>query len=891
MRQNTTPTELQHYKLALDSVHEGLWSWDLATGTYWGCERWHSMLGYSVVDRPVTSINQLQAIVHPDDWQALHERLQEYMTLRPALLAITLRMYCKNGRWKRVLCRGNASVWSAQGQALRMHGLHTDLESLHAILPSLALPLQSAPAALPYPSSEHAAPISRSELAKASVDWQQQQFRFSDFSALTKTRSSDGMMDAMLNDLQQIARVGCAVADYETGEVFWTLGVYLIVEATPKNFVPTTQSIRQFITAHSRKTLLEAFKDPSQPQRHEGVYEMLTATGRLIWIRSVAHMTWDNGRVVSRTEVLQDITDQVRMERMLRQSEAIWRNALDSSGDGIWEWNIQDSTMQYSERLLALYNLDTKQLSHSVADVMAYIHPDDVGSMQQALRDHLQGKTQRYQCEHRVLTTSGLWKWVLSLGTVISRDDNGHALRMVGTHTDISARKEAEEALRHQALYDSLTGLPNRVLLREQLNHAMQEAQTLGHQLALMFIDLDYFKEVNDTLGHDHGDALLVKVAHRLLSCLQSNDTLARMGGDEFTILIPKADNLEELEQVLKNLLMSVMQGFKLGDEYRFISASIGVTLYPRDGNDIDTLLRNADQALYLAKGAGRSCFRFFTAKMQEDAQRRARIANDLRIALHEDQFHLVYQPIVDLDSGRIYKAEALLRWKHPRHGLIDPEEFTPVAESSGMILELGDWVFFQVTRQVQLWRMTLSPDFQLSLNKSPVQFQRGTMHHDWEKSLRERHIPPQALAVEITENILVDSDGTVSQQLRNMVKAGMQIALDDFGKGYSSLAYLQRFDIQYIKIDRQFVRNLKPDSKDLSLCQAMIAMAHALGIRTVAEGVETRQQLDLLRLAGCDFAQGYYLARPMSIEAFETFYSGLQDGHIDLDAPRPNAH
>ncbi|MBT0570928.1 EAL domain-containing protein [Curvibacter sp. CHRR-16] len=878
MPPNTTPTEFQHWQLALDSVHEGIWSWDLTTDVYWACERWHSMLGYSRTELQLSRAEQLQYLVHEDDWPVLQSSLLEYVNQRPPMLVVSMRLRCKNGRWKRVLCRGKATLWSERGQVLRLHGLHTDLEALHNAMPSLVVPLHNLPNTTVLPSPP-------------TLNWSGPEQRFSDFSELSKAHHGSGLMDAMLNDLQHIARVGCAVADYETGEVFWTLGVYLVVEADPATFVPNTQSIRQFLTAHSRKMLLQSFKDPQQPERHEGIYELLTATGRLIWVRSIAHMTWADGRVATRTEVLQDITEQVLLERMLRDSEATWRHALDSSGDGIWEWHIQTSTMIYSERLLALYNLDVQELGSSVEEMLAYIHPDDIGPMQQALRDHLQGKTPRYHCEHRVLTKSGLWKWVQALGTVISRDEHGKPLRMVGTHTDISTRKEAEEALRHQALYDSLTGLPNRVLLREQLSQAMQQSQITGQQLALMFIDLDYFKEVNDTLGHDHGDALLVKVAHRLLSCLQSQDTLARMGGDEFTILVPKADDLEELEKVLKNLLMSVMQGFKLGDEYRFISASIGVTLYPRDGSDIETLLRNADQALYLAKGAGRSCYRFFTAKMQEDAQRRARIANDLRIALHEEQFHLVYQPIVDLDSGRVYKAEALLRWKHPRHGLIDPEEFTPIAESSGLILELGDWVFLQVTRQVQHWRLTLAEDFQLSLNKSPVQFQRGHMHHDWEKSLRERHIPPQALAVEITENILVDSDSSVSQQLHNMVKCGMQIALDDFGKGYSSLAYLQRFDIQYIKIDRQFVRNLKPDSKDLSLCQAMIAMAHALGIRTVAEGVETRQQLDLLRLAGCDFAQGYYLARPMSIEAFETFYTTLEDGLIDLDAPRPNAH
>lgn len=305
------------------------------------------------------------------------------------------------------------------------------------------------------------------------------------------------------------------------------------------------------------------------------------------------------------------------------------------------------------------------------------------------------------------------------------------------------------------------------------------------------------------------------------------------------------------------------------------MSASIGITLYSLDAKAIEDLFKNADQALYVAKGAGRNRFSFFTPALQEAAQTRMRLANDLRLGLHKQQFRLVYQPIVELATGAVHKAEALIRWQHPTRGLISPTQFIPIAESSGLIVEVGEWVFQQAALQVQAWRQSLHPDFQISVNKSPMQF-----HHDgrgkqpWAEQLQALGLPGSSIVVEITEGLLLDNSVRVTDHLIELADAGFQVSLDDFGTGYSALSYLQRFDIDFIKIDQSFVRHLMPDSTDLALCKAMVVMAHALGMKVVAEGVETAQQRDLLAAAGCDYAQGYWFSRPVSAPDFEVFWA-----------------
>lgn len=564
--------------------------------------------------------------------------------------------------------------------------------------------------------------------------------------------------------------------------------------------------------------------------------------------------------------VLQDANLRKLDEIAQQISEERWKLTFSSVGDGVWDWHILLNQSYFSPSLHAMYGYADGELSSDGDTLSKLVHPEDSPRLVEALREVLLPEsTGMLRAEFRVLCKSGEWRWTLGRGAVVSRDAQGQALRMLGTHTDITARKVAEETVRQQAFYDSLTGLPNRRMLRERIEHEIDRCQRVDKGFAVLFIDLDRFKEVNDTLGHDSGDTLLVLAAQRLRSCIRATDTVARMGGDEFTILLTDLYAQQDIQPLLDNLLKQLEDVYELTGDQAYVSASIGAAVFPDDGLSAETLYKHADEALYVAKSKGRNQYCFFTPDMHQEAMRRSRLTQDLRVALEEDQFKLVYQPMVDLRNGEVHKVEALLRWQHPQLGFVSPADFVPLAESTGRIVDIGHWVFEQAADQARRWRAHFQPDFQISINCSPVQFysRYGTTAL-WLERLRELGLPGQAIVVEITEGMLLDNHDGVHQQLLAWGEAGVQVALDDFGTGYSSLSYLQKFDIDFIKIDQSFVRNLEPNSTQMVLCRAMITMAHALGLQVVAEGVETAEQCRLLMEAGCDFAQGYYFARPM---------------------------
>ncbi len=495
-----------------------------------------------------------------------------------------------------------------------------------------------------------------------------------------------------------------------------------------------------------------------------------------------------------------------------------------------------------------------------------------------------------YQVMWHALETTGHWQgeiwnrrkngetyleW-LTINTVY--DEQNKVRYRIAMFSDITDQKRAEQTIWQQANFDSLTGLPNRHLFYERLAQEMKKSQRLNLPLALLFLDLDHFKDINDTLGHTKGDLLLKEMAQRLLTCVRSTDTVARLGGDEFTIILPELHDPDSIERLAQDILRQLTKPFQLASERAYVSVSIGITLYPEDSDDIDVLIKNADQAMYAAKDQGRNRRHYFTASMQEAALTRMRLINDLRAALDECQFWLAYQPIVDLTTGTIRKAEALIRWQHPTRGLISPAEFIPVAEATGMIIDIGEWVFREAAQQAAQWRIAHRNDFQISINKSPVQFQKeGNGHLAWFDHLRELNLPGQSIVVEITEGLLMDAGALISDQLLAFRDAGIQVSLDDFGTGYSSLSYLKKFDIDYLKIDQSFTRNLSPNATDLTLCEAIIVMAHKLGIKVIAEGIETQEQCDLLIAAGCDYGQGYLFSKPVSADEFGRY---LQDSH-----------
>ena len=595
--------------------------------------------------------------------------------------------------------------------------------------------------------------------------------------------------------------------------------------------------------------------------------------GTVKWVQIASNLLSQDSTGSVRAGVMTDITARKWAEAQLQETEARWKLALESTGDGVWDWHIQDEIEYYSTRYKEMYGYSEDKTWQRNDDYAELVHPHDKAQMMRDQQAHFEGKTTSYVNEHRVRCKDGSWKWILSRGTVVSRDANGKPMRMLGTHTDISKRKEIDALIWQQANFDALTGLPNRRMLRERLEREMQLCADNGQRMAVLFIDLDHFKEVNDALGHAKGDELLIEAGRRIRERLRDGDTVARMGGDEFTVLLTDISDNARTQRIVEGILGAMTTVFQLGDDQVFVSASIGITCFPDDAGEVESLLKNADQALYVAKGAGRNRFSFFTPALKEAALVRARLTYDLRAGLAHRQFLMEYQPIINLVTGVVHKAEALIRWQHPTRGLISPANFIPIAETSGLIIDIGDWAFREVAHQTRIWRGSLDPDFQVSVNKSPAQFHHdGGSNQAWLEHLDALGLPGESIVVEITEGLLLEASPSVNRQLLEMRDAGIQVSLDDFGTGYSSLSYLQKFDIDYIKIDQSFIRNLKPASKELALCKAMIVMAHELGIKVIAEGIETEEQRDLLIAAGCDSGQGYLFARPMIAADFDAY-------------------
>jgi diguanylate cyclase (GGDEF)-like protein/PAS domain S-box-containing protein len=698
---------------------------------------------------------------------------------------------------------------------------------------------------------------------------------FTDVSDYVRVQSDRARLDKLLLSMQSLAQVGGWEVDMLADQVYWTEGVYRIFETSPDEYVPGTAmaTAERFFTPESMALIRNSYLDSAnQATTHDLEMEAITAKGRRIWVHAVGTSHWKDRVLLSRTSVVQNITESKSAQSALQDSENRWKLALESTGDGVWDWHVPSGLEYYSKRLIEMFGFEEGEIASKSMELDQRTHPDDRAEMELARDAHFNGLAPTYFNEHRILCKDGSWKWVLSRGMLISRDADGRPLRMIGTHTDITERKNAEALIRQQAFFDTLTGLPNRRMLRERLEQEIRRSRRDNQQLAILFIDLDHFKEVNDTLGHESGDQLLIEAARRIKQCVRDSDTVARMGGDEFTVILADLSHNDNLEPLLEKILRSMDALFQIGGEQVFVSASIGITLYPLDATEIEGLFKNADQALYVAKGEGRNRFSFFTPALQEAAQTRVRLASDLRTALSDNQFRVLYQPIVELATGSIHKAEALIRWQHPKRGLVSPAAFIPIAESSGLIVDIGEWVFQQSAAQVQKWRQSLHPDFQISVNRSPVQFRHDDSGRaSWGLQMHAMGLPGEALVVEITEGLLLDTSDVVGEQLLALGDAGIKVSLDDFGTGYSSLAYLQKFDIDFIKIDQSFVRHLIPGSTDLALCKAIIVMAHALGMQVIAEGVETAQQRDLLKEAGCDFGQGYLFARPVSAQELET--------------------
>jgi diguanylate cyclase (GGDEF)-like protein len=438
--------------------------------------------------------------------------------------------------------------------------------------------------------------------------------------------------------------------------------------------------------------------------------------------------------------------------------------------------------------------------------------------------------------------------------------------------SDISERKEAQKRIEYLAHHDPLTGLPNRLLLCDRVAQAQAQAHRMQSRVALMFLDLDRFKTINDSLGHPVGDALLKEVVERLKGCVRESDTISRQGGDEFIILLNDVRDGEAIARVADKIHQRMADPIVLGSHTLSTSFSIGIAIYPDDGSDFDTLLQKADTAMYHAKEAGRNSHRFFTEQMNRQVVEHLSLETSLRRALENKEFVLHYQPQMDLGEGRIIGVEALIRWNSPEHGLISPARFIPVAEDSGLIVPIGAWVLSEACRQARAWQDAGLPPIVVAVNLSAVQFKRPELVNTVINALVLSDLDSQWLELELTESILIQDAEATLDTVRRLKSLGIKLSVDDFGTGYSSLTYLKRFAVDKLKIDQSFVRDLVTDSDDAAIVRAIIQMARSLKLKTIAEGVETEEQANRLRLSHCDEIQGYWFAKPMPAAEMEEF-------------------
>ncbi|HYM61494.1 MAG TPA: EAL domain-containing protein [Thermoanaerobaculia bacterium] len=583
--------------------------------------------------------------------------------------------------------------------------------------------------------------------------------------------------------------------------------------------------------------------------------------GRIIWVEiGGAPVTDASGHVVGSIGVHDDITERRRAEEALRESEARYRLMAENSTDMISRSTAEGIILYASDAARTLMGYEPAELAgRSVFDLIVPGDRSDVRRAGAGLKS-LAPMTFSY----RVHRKDGATVWFESTSRALIDPTTGLIQEIVSVTRDISERKKAEEQIEYQAYHDALTGLPNRLLFRDRLTVALARARRQNQNAAVMFLDLDRFKVVNDTLGHSFGDELLKAIAERLRRSLREADSIARMGGDEFTILLTDLASGEDAAMIAEKLLEAIAQPLLLEGQQLFLTTSIGIAVFPTDGETAETLLRSADSAMYRAKDSGRNAFQLCTPAMNSRAVERLGLENALRRAIDRGELILHYQPQVEIATGRIVGMEALLRWDHPTLGLTQPETFISIAEETRLIIPIGEWVLNEACTQTKAWQASRFPGLRIAVNLSPRQFQQADLRRMIAGALAGSGLAASDLEIEVTESTAMQNTERTVTTLRGLREMGTRIAIDDFGTGHSSLNYLRSFPIDTVKIDQAFVHEIEASVSDRAIISAIIAMARGLKLRVTAEGVETDEQLRFLRDAGCDEVQGFLLGRPV---------------------------
>ncbi|MDY6941787.1 MAG: PAS domain S-box protein [Pseudomonadota bacterium] len=798
------------WQFALEGADEGVWDWDVQTNSVFYSNRWKDMLGYAP-DELVNDLSEWDSRLHPEDRSHAYNTIIAYLRERKTpTYAVEYRLRARDGNYIWILDRGKIVDWTDEGLPKRIIGTHTDITERK--------------------NAENA--LKASEAMRSTI--------------LNST------MDAIvaLDENNKIILFNSAAedmfhfkADEIAGRPIWDL-IPNKLHAGYRTWVKT-------LPDSENGSLVRAKPVRVYGRRADGSEFPLEV--------SMTRTELDGQRIY--TNVLRDITDLVSAERELRLSAEV----LASSAEAI-------CVTDKDRRIISINPALSKMTGYSAADLVG--QPSEILYPPQSQALYREARTSAEQghwqgegwCRRKSGDAFPIW---LTVSAVTNK--RGGPTHYIAMFSDITDRKRDADRINYLANHDPLTGLPNRTMLDGLLEKALLSARRSGSHLAILFLDLDRFKTINDSLGHDVGDRLLMSVGQRLKSCLRQSDTVARQGGDEFIILLPDIRNLDRVVSIAEHLLEVIGQPYEVRGLQLNITPSIGVALYPRDGRDGPTLIKNADTAMYAAKERGRANIRFFSRDMAERAKERLAMENRLRKALDNGEFTLHYQPQIDALSGRILGVEALLRWVTPELGIIHPEQFIPVAEESGLIVPLGQWVIEEACRQNNAWRQTGLPHVPVAVNLSALQFQHGDLRNIVLRALRQSTLEGTALELELTEHVLLQDLDSTLRTLRELKDAGIAIAVDDFGTGYSSLGYLKRFPIDKLKIDREFVRDITIDPNDAAITSAIIGLGRSLNIHVVAEGVENAYQFKMLSDWGCDSIQGFFFARPTSAEQLLT--------------------
>ncbi|MCG9891133.1 MAG: EAL domain-containing protein [Thermosynechococcaceae cyanobacterium MS004] len=656
--------------------------------------------------------------------------------------------------------------------------------------------------------------------------------------------------------------------------------IYSFAELTPNPIIES--NFEEWIT-YANPSAHVQFSDIKVGEKHpllEGIAELIQDGQRRHGVREIEFegaMYEQSVHCIVQSQLIRsyfvDITLRKQLEKKLHESEQRYIATTQGANDGLWDWDLVNQRVYFSPRWKAMIGALEKDIGDRPEDWFERVHPLDRDRLRQSLAQHLEHKTQHFECEYRIPQKDGSLRWFLARGLAIWSQDN-QAERIAGSQTDITEYYRIREQLTHDALHDPMTGLPNRTLLMDRLDQSIKSLKRQeGHLCALLFLDLDRFKLINDSLGHLAGDQLLVQVSQCLRSCLREEDTVARLGGDEFVVLLNNIQSTEMAIATAKKISYSLNRPFQVGGHEIFTSASIGIAVGGSDYESSEDLLRDADTAMYIAKHSGENRYEIFGSGMRVKAIDQLLLETDLKRALDRQEFSLVYQPIIALKDQQLIGFEALLRWHHPERGVVSPADFIPLAEETGLIIPIGWWVLREACHQVHSWQLQypMLSTLTISVNISNKQFAQSDFVNKVKSITQDVGINPTTLKLEITEGTVMIEPSAVAAKLKQVKTLGVELMMDDFGTGYSSLNYLRTFPLDTLKVDQSFVDQMGCDD-GFEIVKTIINLAHNLKMQVVAEGVEDEVQVRNLEALGCEYAQGYFFSRPLDRSGAETF-------------------